>query len=255
MFDLLTVFYGCVIGCSLGLTGGGGSIFAVPLLIYGLHVDVREAVGISLAAVGLTAFFGVLIRLKKETPDLRNGLAFALSGMVGAPVGTWLGSILDERFTLQAFAVLMVIVGLRMWRVKNVSLPSLNEKIELPYLWSRKGFAFLMMGLAVGVLSGIFGVGGGFLIVPALTIFGGMTIHRAVATSLMVISLICLSGVGSYLIGGEEIPLRLTGLFVGGGIVGMIGGNWLRVRLSGPALKRIFAAGMWFVAAYVLVKN
>ena len=83
----------------------------------------------------------------------------------------------------------------------------------------------------------------------------GMPIHRAVATSLMVIALICVSGVSSYLLAGSELPAKLTLLFVAGGVTGMIGGNLLSARISGPTLNRVFAAGMWIVAAMVLVKN
>lgn len=260
MHDLLTILYGCIIGFSLGLTGGGGAIFAVPLLIFGLNTGVREAVGISLAAVGSTALFGAFMRWKSGDLDLRRGLTFALSGMLGAPLGTWFGSMLPERLTLQAFAVLMVMVGVRMWQAQKVKAVSSSanlpvEKSEPLVILSSRGLYFLFTGLSVGILSGVFGVGGGFIIVPALVIVGGMSMHRAVATSLLVIALICLSGVTSYFIAGDAIPVKLSALFVAGGMAGMLGGNWLRTRMSGSTLKKIFAAGMWLVAAYVLIKS
>ena len=89
--DSLGLFYGLVVGISLGLTGGGGSIFAVPLLIYGLGIPVRSAIGLSLAVVGATAGFGAMLRLKAREVDVRSGIVFALGGMLLAPAGTWIG--------------------------------------------------------------------------------------------------------------------------------------------------------------------
>ena len=258
MTDFLTIFYGCVIGFSLGLTGGGGSIFAVPLLVYGLQAGVREAVGISLAAVGATALFGALIRLKNGDLDFKRGLFFALAGMAGAPFGTLAGGSLSAQFTLQAFAVLMAIVGWRMWvttsQRKRVEVAPPAESGAFK-IFSRPGWIFGLTGFGVGVLSGVFGVGGGFIIVPALTLVGGLGMHRAVATSLMVIALICVSGVASYFFSGDSIPTRLTAIFVGGGLLGMLGGNWCRSRINDVALKRVFAAFMWIVAAYIFFRK
>ena len=258
----LTVLYGTVIGFALGLTGGGGSIFAVPLLIYGLGADVREAVGISLAAVGATALFGAVNRWRAGLLEFRTGLLFAAAGMIGAPLGTRIGGAMPPAVTLSGFAVLMVLVGLRMWKQKGQPTRALakssscrrDENGELRWT-SRCAVVLTLAGLVTGVLSGIFGVGGGFIIVPALVLTSGMKIHRAVATSLMVIALICVSGVASYLVAGANLPMDTIVWFVAGGILGMIGGSLLSARISGPALNRIFAAAMWVVAAFVLVKN
>src|SRR6188768_726228 len=105
---LLSLIFGAVVGLSLGLTGGGGAIFAVPLLVYGLGVDAREAVAISLAAVGATSFVGFLHRWKLDEVELRTGLLFAIAGMLGAPVGTWIASLIPESTLLLLFAGLMV---------------------------------------------------------------------------------------------------------------------------------------------------
>lgn len=257
MPDVITILYGCVIGFSLGLTGGGGSIFAVPLLIYGLGTGVREAVGISLAAVGSTALFGALMRLKSGELDFRRGLAFALMGMAGATVGTWIGALLSPQLVLQTFAILMVIIGWRMWVNKDTPL-SKNAAVEEyhPFqIATKQGAFFLLVGFAAGILSGIFGVGGGFIIVPALTLVGGMDIRRAIPTSLMVISLICLSGIASYIVSGDHIPLRLTTFFVAGGLVGILLGNLCRSKLKTMILKKTFATAMWIVSIYVFVRS
>jgi uncharacterized membrane protein YfcA len=115
LHDLSGFLYGLVVGISLGLTGGGGSIFAVPLLIYGLGIPVRSAIGLSLAVVGASAGFGAMLWLKARDIDLRSGMVFALGGMVFAPLGTWIGSFLPASLLLSCFAVLMSFVGWRMW--------------------------------------------------------------------------------------------------------------------------------------------
>jgi uncharacterized membrane protein YfcA len=110
---------GFVVGLSLGLTGGGGSIFAVPLLIYAAGVPVRTAIGLSLAVVGLTAGFGAAMRLRAGEVDFRAGLVFAASGMVFAPAGSWLGGFVAAPLLLSVFALLMAFTGWRLWNGKD----------------------------------------------------------------------------------------------------------------------------------------
>lgn len=251
--DIVTALCGIVVGFALGLTGGGGSIFAVPLLIYALGVDVRTAVGVSLAAVGATSAFGVVSRLRSRDIDYRVGLVFAVSGMLTTPVGTWIGGRLPAAGVLLAFALLMLFVGVRMWRQSEPVQDSNPSQIQSRR--NQKTVALLRLigiGFVVGLITGIFGVGGGFVIVPALVLFGGVSIHRAVGTSLLVITLICVSGVASYLIGGHGLPGRLTLIFVGGGCLGMFTGGLLQARLSGLAMRRTFALAMAGVALFVI---
>ncbi len=111
----LNPIFGAVVGLSLGLTGGGGSIFAVPLLIYGLGVRPREAIGVSLAAVGVTALVGAVQRLRSGQVEVKTGLLFAAAGMLATPAGAWLGGRLPEAVLLVLFAGLMIAVAVRMW--------------------------------------------------------------------------------------------------------------------------------------------
>jgi len=266
----LSLIFGAVVGLSLGLTGGGGAIFAVPLLVYGLGVSPREAVAISLAAVGATSFVGFLHRWRLGEVELRTGLLFAIAGMVGAPVGAWIASMIPEAILLLAFAGLMVIVAIRLWQqASHPVLPPaacpIPEQQDGPtcqrdatgalILTSRCAVLLLVVGVLTGVLSGLFGVGGGFVIVPALVLFSGMSIHRAVGTSLMVIALVSVSGVAAQAWAGRVIDPVVTSLFIAGGIAGLFAGQRIGRRLSGPALQKVFAVAILAVAAFVIVRN
>jgi len=266
----LSLIFGAVVGLSLGLTGGGGAIFAVPLLVYGLGVPAREAVAISLAAVGTTSFVGFLYRWKLGEVEVRTGLLFAVAGMLGAPVGTWLAGMIPDTVLLLAFAGLMVVVAIRLWQqalqpklsIADCSAPVTQDGPTCRrdasgtlILSSRCAILLLIVGVLTGVLSGLFGVGGGFVIVPALVLFSGMAIHRAVGTSLMVIALVSVSGVASQLWAGHAISPIVTVLFVIGGIAGLFAGQQIGRRLSGPALQKVFVVAILAVAAFVIIRN
>ena len=268
---VLAIFFGIIVGFALGLTGGGGGVFAVPLLVYGLSVAPREAVGISLAAVGGTALFGVVPRLARGQVELRTGVLFAVAGMIGAPIGTYLSTLVPESLLLAMFGVLMLVVAWRMWVKARVPAVT-NSGVEAAAgdedrsacqrdedgqlrLTSRCAVLLTVIGLSTGILSGMFGVGGGFVIVPALVLFSGMRIHQAVGTSLLVIFLVSISGVSSYLISGRALSLQTTLLFLLGGFVGVWGGGRVARRLNGPALQQVFAAAVVLVAVFVIARS
>lgn len=267
-----SILFGALVGVALGLTGGGGSIFAVPLLIYGQHVNPHDAVLISLAAVGLTAASGALSSLRAGLLDLRAGSVFAAGGVLGAPLGTRLGALVPGDVLVIGFALLMLVVAVHMWhkaRGADAGTQSVGQSVGAMavtadgpacryagggrlQLRGRCAAILGSTGLGVGVLSGFFGVGGGFVIVPALLLVTRMGIHRAVATSLFVIALVGLAGVGSVMLRGHPLPWTLTGLFVLGGFAGMFAGRRLASRLGGSQLQRGFAGGMLGVAAFML---
>jgi len=180
-------------------------------------------------------------------------------------LGKWIGSKVAEALILTGFALMMLLVGIRMWRQKSDTsetptpaesggLCERNSDGDLvPGIWCIA--ALVVTGFFVGVLSGVFGVGGGFLIVPALVLVSGLGIHRAVATSLLVISLICVAGVASFIWQGDAIPLQLSLFFIGGGLLGMLLGGSLRKRFSPVMLRRVFAASMWSVGLFILTQN
>jgi len=268
----LAVLFGCIVGFALGLTGGGGGVFAVPLLVYGLGLSPREAVGVSLAAVGGTAMFGVLPRWWKGQVELRTGLLFAVAGMVGAPIGSQLAIRIPESTLLLLFGVLMLVVAWRMWiKSRNPAIPTGTCATETRpdadrsacqrdsdgqlRMTSRCARLLIFIGLLTGILSGLFGVGGGFVIVPALVLFSGMAIHNAVGTSLLAIFLISVSGVASHLLAGNSMSVQLTLLFLVGGTVGIWLGGIVAKRLSGPTLQQIFAIAVVLVAIFVIAKS
>ncbi len=268
----LAILFGSIVGFALGLTGGGGGIFAVPLLVYGLAVAPREAVGISLASVGGTALFGAVPRLVRGEVELRTGILFAVAGMLGAPIGSYLSKLVPEKVLLVLFAILMLVVAQRMWaKSRNPEIASgvcstesengtdrsacqrdSDGKLRLTSKCAR---LLAFVGLITGVLSGMFGVGGGFVIVPALVLFSGMAIHQAVGTSLFVIVLISISGVASQLASGNELPIDTTLLFMVGGFVGMWFGGIVAKRLKGPMLQKTFSIAIVLVAAFVIFKS
>jgi uncharacterized membrane protein YfcA len=271
----LAVIFGMVVGLSLGLTGGGGSIIAVPLLVYGLMMPTRQAIGVSLAAVGATALVGAVHRLWNREVEVRTGLMFAVAGMAGAPVGSLVGRWLPETALLMSFAALMLWIAAMMWR-KAWRRPDEAAVVRAPAagsardeagpacrrdpagrlnMTSRCAVVMALAGILTGILSGLFGVGGGFVVVPALVLFSGMGIHKAVATSLLVIALVSASGAASKALTGETFAVGLTGMFVVGGIAGLGLGTVFARRLSPVKLQKIFAVVIVVVAAFVVVKN
>lgn len=263
------VLFGAVVGFSLGLTGGGGAIFAVPLLVYGLGVDPREAIGISLVTVGSTALVGFLQRLRHRLVEVKTGLLFACAGMATAPVGSWLAARTPEPLLLLSFAVLMLAIAARMYRKAgdpaersvlvfdaNEPGPTCRRDPEgVLHLTSRCALLLGSVGMGAGLLTGLFGVGGGFIIVPALVTFSCMGIQRAIGTSLLVISLVSASGVISLVVQGRPVPIQTTIWFAVGSMLGLVIGTGLAHRLGGTALQKVFAAAILVVAMFVIFRN
>jgi uncharacterized membrane protein YfcA len=270
----MAICLGMIVGLALGLTGGGGSIFAVPLLIHGLGLAPREAIDVSLVAVASTAAFGAVGALRVHMIEYRAGLVFASGGLLAAPLGVRWGRYVSPRVTLIAFALLMVLVALRMWLTarrdpaqavvvradfvldgderRAVCRLQPDERLHLTAPCSA---ALVVAGIGTGVLAGFFGVGGGFVIVPALTFLSQMSIHRAVATSLFVIALVASSAAGSALSAGHQLSWSIAAWFTAGGLLGMRLGRVLARRLAGPTLQQVFAGAILVVAVVVLLSR
>lgn len=264
-----SVAAGALVGLSLGLTGGGGAIFAVPLLVYWIGVEPRTAVSISLVTVAATALVGAAERWWYGQVELRTGLLFAAAGMLTAPAGSRLGGHVPPQTLMVAFAGLMVLIAVRMWRKASDRSeraaagvfatgvgPTCSRDAEGRLRMTTRCFVLLtLVGLMVGLLSGLFGVGGGFLIVPALVAFATMDVFRAVGTSLFVMTLVGAAGVAAQVAAGRSIPLDIAGGFVGGGVPALFVGSWIGRQMCGPTLARMFAVAIVVVAFFIIFKT
>lgn len=268
---LLTLILGTLVGFSLGLTGGGGAIFAVPLLVFALGVPAREAVGVSLLTVGSTALVGFVQRARLKMVEFPTGLLFAVAGMVGAPIGSKLADRIPEPILLGAFAFLMLLIAVRMWvkaNDKSAQLPIIVSNVDENAgptckrdpegrlrLTSQCVMLLGVVGLGAGVLTGMFGVGGGFIIVPALVTFACMGMQRAIGTSLLIVTLVSASGTLSHIIAGKELSIQTASLFTVGSLAGLFLGGSLAKRMAGPTLQRVFAGAILVVATYVIANS
>ncbi len=243
---ILGLILSAVIGLSLGLIGGGGSILTVPILVYFLDVEPHDAVGMSLAVVGATSLFGSYLHYRRDNVNVTSGLIFGGAGAVGALLGSPLTKLVSPTVLLLIFGLLMFVVAVSMlWRKKH-SNDDLQHK---PH-----PIQAIFAGLGVGFLTGFLGVGGGFLIVPALVFFGGLAMKKAIGTSLFVIFLNCVAGLVGH-ISQNMFDWTLTfvvmALAVGGAIVGTI----LSHRIEAHRLQRIFAILVLGVGLFLVVKN
>ncbi|MBT8767493.1 sulfite exporter TauE/SafE family protein [Metapseudomonas boanensis] len=221
---------GTVLGLLLGLTGAGGSLVALPLLL-SLHLPLRDAIGVSLGAVALSAAIGAIPRAVQGQVAWRPVLLLALSGLPGNAAGQWFGRFIPEFVLILGFCLLVLWSAWRMWRGAGVPQGASGALRSRP---------LVAIGLAVGLLSGVMGVGGGFLIVPALLWFTPLGMLAATATSMAVIALVSGGGFLLYLSGAQP-PMLLLGGLAAGGALGVLGGNQLAVRLGGETLQRLFA--------------
>ena len=234
---------GSLVGFSLGLVGGGGSILAVPLLIYLVGVsDPHVAIGTSAIAVAAIARAGNV--------KWRCALVFAFAGVAGALLGSTLGKMVEGQKLLALFAIVMMVVGGLMLKDRSgEGEPSVRLNREnLPKL--------LAWGLATGALSGFFGIGGGFLIVPALIVATGMPILYAVGSSLVAVTAFGLTTAANYALSGF-VDWSLAALFISGGVLGGLLGARSANSLAGRrgALNTVFAALIFAVAIYMLVRS
>lgn len=257
---LVTVLYGMVVGLSLGLTGGGGSIFAVPLLVYGLHLSFRESVSVSLLVVGLTALFGALTQTGKRQIRWLAGLMLGVGGALGAPMGAWAGGQIPDSIGLASFATLMLVLAKKMadGKLQDVPIPWISCARPVsgePQFHLSCGAKLIGAGIVAGILSGIFGVGGGFLLVPALLIIAGLDLRIALGTSLVGIFLIAGSAFAANWEALRVELLPVTGWFLAGSFLGMLVGLPLRRHLPENLLRRIFALIIAGVGLFILANT
>lgn len=243
----LTVALAVVVGLTLGLLGGGGSILTVPLLVYVAGLGAKEAIAASLVVVGVTSAVSVIGHARAGRVRWRTGLIFGTAGMAGAFAGGFLGGHLPGQLLMVAFALMMVATAVAMLRGRKNVDPSAAPS-ELPVA------RVLLDGVVVGLVTGLVGAGGGFLVVPTLALLGGLPMGVAVGTSLLVIAMKSFAGVIGYL-ASVSIDWGLVAMVTAAAVVGSLLGARLAGRIPEDALRRAFG---WFVlgmGAFVLVQE
>jgi uncharacterized protein len=257
MTAILTLFSGGLVGFTLGLIGGGGSILATPLLLYVVGVaQPHIAIGTGALAVSVNAFANFVGHWRAGNVRWGNAIVFALFGVVGAFIGSTLGKAFDGQKLLFLFALIMIIVGALMLRsgsARGAAVVAVDvEAGSQPAFTVR----LAIVALVVGTLSGFFGIGGGFLIVPGLLFATRMPLINAIGTSLFAVGAFGLATALNYALSGL-IDWTIAAEYIAGGLVGGFLGLRLACHLAGHkgVLNRIFASVIFAVALYMLYRT
>jgi uncharacterized membrane protein YfcA len=249
--SVLGLASGMLVGFSLGLVGGGGSILAVPLMVYVVGVpDAHVAIGTSAVAVAANAAMNLSNHARGGSVRWSCALVFAGAGVAGAFAGSIAGKMIDGQKLLALFALLMLVIAALMLKTRS-RIGVADARMS----WDNTP-AVVGLGLATGTLAGFFGIGGGFLIVPALMLATGMSIMNAISSSLVAVTAFGLTTAASYAWSGL-ISWQLAGLFVAGGIAGGLIGTRSAQLLAGRrgALNIVFSVVIIAVALYMLARN
>jgi uncharacterized membrane protein YfcA len=253
---LLAVFLGALIGLVLALTGAGGGVLAIPLLVFGLHLPVQQAAPVGLVAVGLAAALVAALGLKEGLVRYRAAALIGVAGMLVAPLGVWLAQHLPNRPLLGAFSLVLLYTAWRLLRKKPagneaaVGVPCHVSEADHRIAWTLPcARALGGTGLLSGLLSGLLGVGGGFVIVPALTRYTDLDVRSIQVTSLAVIALVSVSGVSAAALHGS-VPWLIALPFAGGAAAALRVGRLLASRIDGKRLQQAFA---WFTVLVALL--
>ncbi|WP_370329205.1 sulfite exporter TauE/SafE family protein [Mycolicibacterium hippocampi] len=232
----LTIGLAVFVGISLGLLGGGGSILTVPLLAYVAGMDAKQAIATSLLVVGVTSAIGAISHARAGRVQWRTGLIFGGAGMAGAYAGGVLARFIPGTVLLIGFAVMMIATAVAMLRGrKNVETSDGGHRLPMPKIVAE--------GLVVGLVTGLVGAGGGFLVVPALALLGGLPMPIAVGTSLIVIAMKSFAGLAGYL-SSVQINWTLALAVTVAAVVGALLGARLTAKVDPEVLRKAFG---WFV--------
>lgn len=262
---MIALGLGVVVGVILALTGAGGGILAVPLLVFGLQMGVAQAGPIGLLAVGMAATLGAILGLRDGIVRYRAAFLIAGSGMLLSPLGLWVARRIDNRWLSVLFALILLLVAARTLHQARLGTPAssrpshdvqpcMRDPQSGRFFWTSScARSLTLSGTVAGLLSGLLGVGGGFVMVPALQRYTNLEIRSVVATSLAVIALVSVSGVvASAATGGMAWSVAIP--FSAGALAGMLGGRLVSARLAGPHLQIGFATVAAAVAIGMIVK-
>ncbi|NNM52786.1 MAG: sulfite exporter TauE/SafE family protein [Pseudomonadales bacterium] len=256
---ILVLILGALVGGVLGLTGAGGGILAVPALVFGLGWSVAQAAPTALLAVTASALFGAVEGHWRGLVRYRAATVIAIVGAGATPLGLRVAHVLPARWLLVLFALTMLGVAIRLLRhqwVRSAHKPLCRINAETGRLHWTPASALCLAGIGAltGFLTGLLGVGGGFVIVPALSRLTDMTMHGIVATSLMVITLVGSGAVLASVIHGHLLPLYVAMPFLAATAVGMILGRLSAHRFSHKHLQRLFAGVLVIVASSMFIR-
>ena len=244
---LIAIVGAVLIGLVLGLLGSGGSILTVPVLLYLVHMPDKLAIASSLGIVGGISFAGAIPYSWQRLVQWRWVLWFGIPDMAGAWAGAWIAEFLPGEVQLLIFAAVMLTAAVMMLRPRATEAGDSKQHV----LWK-----IILIGFGVGVLAGVVGVGGGFLIVPALVLLGRLDIRQAIATSLVVIMLAAFTGFVRHLLSlsaqGLHVDGRIIGVFVLVGAAGSLAGNQFARHLPQALLRKVFGVFLVAMAAYVI---
>ena len=233
----------CLIGLSLGLLGGGGSILAVPVLVYGAGLPIKVAIATSLLVVGVTAAFALIPHARRGHVDWKTGAVFSATAMVGAYLGGLGAQWFEGETLLILFAVMMILTGVAMLIKREPANGDSTRPMSLTLI--------IAEGIAVGGITGLVGAGGGFLVVPALVLFGGMSMHAAIGTSLMVIALKSFAAFAGHA-AHVSVDYKLAMVVTVSAVLGSMGGALVAQRLPAHKLRSAFGIFVLLMAAFVI---
>lgn len=246
-----SLLVGAVIGTLLGLLGGGGSILAVPALVYIIGLDVKQAIPTSLIVIAAASAVGAIPKVRAKQVQWRLAAVFAVAGIPATFVGTAVGRHLPQSAVLIGFSAVMIVAGMRMLRDQGDTGTACTVG-DSGINWRRCAPRSIPAGFVVGLLTGLFGVGGGFLIIPALVLMLGVEMPIAIGTSLVII--VANSGAGFLAhVGDASINWSAAAAFVGAAVITALVAGHLGAKVDTGHLQRWFAYLVFVVAAYVLV--
>lgn len=246
---IIALALAALVGVSLGLLGGGGSILTVPILSYVLGMEPREAIAASLFIVGTTSAVSMIGHARSGRVRWKTGAVFGVAGMAGAFAGGILGGFIPGTILMILFAVMMIVTATAMLRGRRSSGGGSSEPGHSPSI-----ARILLDGFLVGIATGLVGAGGGFLVVPALNLLGGLPMAVAVGTSLLVIAMKSFAGLGGYLFSVQlNWPVVLA--FTATAVVGSFVGVALAGRIPERALRKGFGVFVLVMGAFVLIQE
>ena len=244
---MIGYFFALLIGGSLGLMGGGGSILTVPVLVYALDMGAKESIALSLAIVGITSLVGSVSHFRAKNINIKVALIFGPVAMAGTFLGAKLSVFLSGAMQLIIFAVVMLVAAYFMFKGKKAIEDDHTDKpLNYPLIVAE--------GVFVGILTGIVGVGGGFMIVPALVLLAHIPMKQAVGTSLLIIALKSFAGFLGYM-DKIEVDWAFLGQFSIFTIIGILVGSYFVKYISQQKLKKMFAIFLVIMGVFILYKN